>query len=124
MAPAGANWRLFMSECSSYVPVMPAARPSSNRFRNQRLRHAASNGMLITVRCPFCRRVVNFWAADLVKVLGPDHELHVPPFPCSRCRTRELDVRWRIPSAADLQGLTIRRPVRKVERWQWRNEKA
>ncbi len=103
---------------------MPAAHPSANKFLNQRLAHAASNGMLITVCCPYCRRRVHFWAADLAKVLGPDHELHVPPFPCSRCRTRELDVKWCIPSAADLENLTVRRPVRQVVKWIWKDERA
>ncbi|SDX41398.1 hypothetical protein SAMN04488001_3147 [Litoreibacter albidus] len=103
---------------------MPAARPSANRFKNQRLCHGASLGMLITVRCPFCRRTVNFWAADLVQVLGPDHELHVPPFPCSRCKTREVDVTWCVPASSTLTDLTVRRPVRQVVKWVWRDEKA
>ncbi|AVO36579.1 hypothetical protein [Pukyongiella litopenaei] len=79
--------------------------------------------MLITVKCPGCRRRVNYWAADLVQVLGPEHQLHEPPFPCSRCRTREVDVSWSIPSPRDLQGLTVRRPVRQVVKWIWRDER-
>ncbi|MCV2887029.1 hypothetical protein [Ruegeria aquimaris] len=80
--------------------------------------------MLITVRCPMCRRTVNFWAADLIKVLGPDHELQNPPFPCSRCKNNEVDVRWTIPAASDLERLTVRRPVRQIVKWIWRDEKA
>ena len=80
--------------------------------------------MLITVRCPYCRRTINYWAADLLRVLGPDYELHAAPFPCSRCRTSELDVRWRVPASGDLDKLIVRRPVRQVVKWIWRDEKA
>lgn len=108
--------------CSSYVLIMPASRPPANPFHAQRLAGAAAMGVLITVRCPFCRRKIHYWAADLVNVLGPDHPLHLAPFPCSRCKTTELDVRWKVPAASDLSGLTVRRPVRQVVRWIWRNE--
>lgn len=103
---------------------MPAGHPSASRYRNQRLCHVAGKGVLITVKCPFCRRIARFWADDLIKVLGPDHQLHLPPFPCSRCKTIDLDVRWTIPPPGDLSGLTVRRPVSQVVRWIWRDEKA
>lgn len=82
--------------------------------------------MLIEVSCNACRRRVNYWAADLVDVLGPDHEVHRPPFPCSKCRTIEyLNVRWHVPSSSELEaGLTVRRPVKQVVKWIWRNERA
>lgn len=104
---------------------MPVAHPSSNPFRNRLMRDAAADGMLIIMRCNRCRRATHFWAADLVAVVGDLHQAHVPPWPCSRCRTTEyINVTWTIPSAEMLRGLTVRRPVRKVERWIWRNEKT
>lgn len=102
---------------------MPVPHPPANPFRAQRLAQAAMMGMLITVRCPGCNRKVHYWAADLLQVLG-DRRLNEPPFPCSRCNSRELDVRWRIPAPSELTDLTIRRPIRQVVRWIWRNEKA
>lgn len=104
---------------------MPAARPSGNPFRNRRMCDAARDGMLITLRCNGCRRTMHFWAVDLVRVVGEDHQLHLAPWPCSRCRTAEyISVSWTVPGAAMLAGLTVRRPVRKIERWLWRDEKA
>lgn len=103
---------------------MPAGSPSGNPFRNQRMQEAARKGYLITLRCGLCRRKAHFWAADLVQVVG-DHQLHVPPFPCGQCRTADyIDVTWTIPDQSMLRGLTVRRPVRKIERWLWRDERA
>lgn len=106
--------------------IMPAARPSANRFKNRLMQDAAKDRMLITVRCNRCRRQTHYWAADLIEVLGWNHEVHVPPWPCSKCRSSELvDVRWQIPSAEMLAaGLTIRRPVKKIEKWLWRDERV
>ena len=105
---------------------MPAAHPSANPFKNCRMCDAARDGMLITVKCGLCRRSVNFWATDLLTVLGPDHQVHHAPFPCSKCRTSDyLDVRWNVPAASDLErGLTVRRPVKKITKWIWRDERA
>ena len=86
------------------------------------MRDAAQDGMLITVYCPMCRRRVNYWAQDLVKVVGPLHQAHIPPFPCSKCRTRELQVSWRVLPASEIGGLTVRRPVRQITKWIWRDE--
>lgn len=102
---------------------MPAERPSGNPFRNPRMIHAARDGMLIRVRCGKCGRAANYWAADLVEVVGPDHELHIPPFRCSRCRTAEwMYVSREVPDASAVASLVVRRPVRKVTRWIWREE--
>jgi hypothetical protein len=88
------------------------------------MRDAAQDGMIITMRCALCRRTVHFWAADLLQVLG-DHQVHVPPWPCSRCRSIEhMAVSWSVPSAQMLAGLTVRRPVRKIEKWLWRDERT
>lgn len=103
---------------------MPSMRPSADRYKNYRLCQAAADGMLVTLRCPVCRRAVHFWAKDLMLVLDKDHEMYRSPFSCSKCRTPEIDVRWRIPSAEELSKLIVRRPVRKVERWIWQNVPA
>lgn len=112
------------NQCSYYVLVMPAPYLSANPYRCPHLKDAASMGMLISVRCPLCRRTVNYWAADLVRVLGRNYPLHRAPFPCSRCKTSELYVSWKVPGPADLNDLTVRRPVRQVVRWIWRDERA
>lgn len=103
---------------------MPSLRPSADKLKNYRLCQAAADGMMITLRCPVCRRSVHFWASDLLVVLDPDHEMYRPPFSCSKCRTPEIDVRWRIPSAAELADITVRRPVKKIEKWIWKNGPA
>ena len=105
---------------------MPDMRPSSSRSRNLQMREAAAQGMIITVRCALCRRTVNFWAADLLQVLGPTHQVHIPPFPCGRgCPPDMLSVRWTVPGPSVLQaGLTVRRPVRQIVKWIWRDEKV
>lgn len=105
---------------------MPAV-PSRNKFANRSLRDCAHDGMLMVMRCNRCRRQVNYWASDLVKVIeDPFHEAHVPPWGCKRCGTSEYMVmRWRLPSAEELaEGLIVRRPVKRVVRWIWRNEKV
>lgn len=104
---------------------MPAI-PSSNKFRNRMVYHCAADRMLMTVYCGGCRRRVHYWASDLMQVLDRFHEAHDPPWPCSRCRSREyLAMTWHVPSAAELaNGLTVRRPVKKIEKWIWRNERA
>ena len=117
---------MLRSGCSLYVPDMPAGHPSANKFRNRTLRHIEHSGRLALVTCTGCGRACRYWAHDLIKVLGPDHDLLVPPFICSKCRRREwMDIRWIVPSATELQdGLTVRRPVKQVVRWIWRDEKA
>lgn len=104
---------------------MPVAHPSANPFRARRMIDAAGDHMLITLRCNLCRRTFHFWAEDLVKVVGADHLAHQAPFPCGRCKSWEyIDVRCWVPAADALNGLTVRRPVRQIVRWVWRNEKA
>lgn len=104
------------SSCN--VLDMPAPAPSANPFRNRRLCHQAETGMMLIVRCSNCGRVARYWAVDLVRVCGPDHQAHHVPFPCSKCRTKEwIDWRWTLPSAAEFaEGLIVRRPVQKVKR--------
>jgi hypothetical protein len=104
---------------------MPASNPSANRYKNRLMRDAAASGQMVMVRCGLCHRAVNFWAEDLVKVVGPSHEVHVPPFPCSHCRTSEyLNVSCTVPSASALATLTVRRPIKQITKWIWRTEKA
>ncbi|PTW99133.1 hypothetical protein DDE23_18730 [Pararhodobacter aggregans] len=104
---------------------MPAV-PASNRFSNRSIRDCARDGMIIVMRCNHCRRQVNYWASDLAQVIeDPFHEAHIPPWGCAKCRTSEYMVmRWRVPSALELsKGLTVRRPVRKVTKWIWKDER-
>lgn len=118
----------MFSLCSqSALPAstMPARAPSANPHRNPRISDAARAGKLLTMRCGLCRRTAHFWATDLVAVVGGDHQAHIAPFPCSKCgKTEYIDIRWTIPSAAELETLTVRRPVRQVVKWIWRNERA
>lgn len=104
---------------------MPAT-PSTNKFNNRSIGQCAGEGMMIVMRCNGCRREVRYWAKDLLLVLDFFHEAHVPPWPCSRCRTAEyMRMWWVLPSAADLQaGITVRRPVKQVTKWLWRDEKT
>lgn len=59
-----------------------------------------------------------------MQVLGPDRRLDEPPFPRVRCSRRELDVRWRVPALPEFSDLIVRRPVRQIMRWIWRDESA
>lgn len=89
------------------------------------MREAAADGMIITVYCGLCRRRANYWASDLLQVVGPLHQVHLPMWPCSRCKTKDyIDMTWKVVAPGDLQGMIVRRPVQAVTRWIWRNEKA
>lgn len=104
---------------------MPTRRPSANPWKNRQMHHAASEGMIITMHCSLCRRDVHYWASDLVKVLGPNHQVHVPPWPCGKCKRIDfVQMRWQVATMQLLEGLIVRRPVRQVTKWLWRNERA
>lgn len=82
---------------------------------------AARDGQVATIRCNLCHRKAHYLAEDLARVIGPKAPVHIPPFPCSRCRTVEyIDIRLHIPSAAESLTLQVRRPVERLERWRWR----
>lgn len=100
--------------------------PSRNAFNNRSIGTCARDRMMIVMRCNRCRREVRYWAVDLIQVVGYWHQAHVPPWPCSRCRSVEyMRMWWILPSASDLQaGITVRRPVKQVTRWVWRDEKT
>lgn len=99
--------------------------PEPSGSRTLRLADAASMGMLITLRCHGCRRSASYWAADLVEVVGGRHPLPRTPFSCSRgCHPDMMSVRWHVPPASERGTLTVRRPVRQVKVWVWRNERA
>lgn len=105
---------------------MPAV-PSTNKFANRQIRHCAREGAMMVMRCNSCRRTVHYWAADLLQVIDdPFHEAHVPIWPCARCGTIEYMVmRWMLPTAQELEdGITVRRPVKKITKWIWKNERA
>lgn len=94
-------------------------------MQDRNLSEAAAAGMIMTVKCDMCRRTVHFWASDLVQILGAHHPLSKPPWLCSKCKTADyMHVRCKVWSTNSLQGLIIRRPVRKVTRWIWRDEQA
>lgn len=101
--------------------------PSTNRFANRSIRDCARDHMLMVMRCDLCGRTVNYWAEDLAKVIDdPFHEAHVPPWGCGQCGTIDyMSIRWHLPSAQELAaGLTVRRPVRQVVKWIWRDERV
>lgn len=92
-------------------------------MRTRRLSEAAAAGMTLTLHCQLCRRTVHYWAADLVQILGPQHPIGRAPWPCAHCKTSNfLNVRCRVLSVSEMRGLTVRRPVRQVVRWVWRDE--
>ena len=101
--------------------------PSNNRFRNRNLSDCHREGAIMLVRCARCRREARYLPADLIEVLGDPHwEAFRPPlWPCSRCRTAEhLTIRSLYPTAEErAAGITVRRPVERVTRWRWREEK-
>lgn len=83
---------------------------------------AAELNMLITVRCSGCRREARYLAVDLIEVVGPSHFLKRPMWPCRRCQTADfIKNTWApITAQAPMSGVTVRRPVKKVVRWLWR----
>lgn len=105
---------------------MPAV-PSNNKFHNRSIRGCARDGMMLVMHCNRCRRTVHCWAADLLKVVDdPFHEAHVLIWACGRFKTiGYMVMRWKLPTAWELEdGITVRRPVKKITRWLWKNERA
>lgn len=100
--------------------------PSPEPSRNLRMAEAARLNMLITLHCNVCGRTTCFLATDLLRVLGPQHEVHRAPFDCGRCKTTDyIRVEWEMLTASRLaSGLTLRRPVKQITKWIWRNEQA
>lgn len=105
---------------------MPEKHPSSHPSHRVTLVDAARLGMVLTVKCGLYGRVVRYWAADLVERLGLKHDVQRPPFACSRCRSGDfMSVRWHVPAASEMAaGFIVRRPVRQVTKWVWRDERA
>jgi hypothetical protein len=104
---------------------MPAGHPSASRQRHHLMRDAAQQGQMLILHCELCKGSANYWAHDLVLVVGPLHIVHVPPFPCSRCGTCDyVSVNCTLPPASELAKITVRRPVKQVAKWIWRNEQA
>ena len=88
------------------------------------LRDAADARQVITLRCNLCHERVSYLAEDLILVFGPDRPAHHVPFPCSRCRTAEyINLTIEVPRPETYMKLVVRRPVKQVQRWIWRNEK-
>jgi len=50
---------------------MPAPPLSANRFSIRLMDHAASSGQMLVMLCKLCGLSTNYWADDLVKVVGP-----------------------------------------------------
>ena len=100
---------------------MPAGHPPihphpGKPFRT--IRDAALDGQIIEVRCNGCRKRVNFLAEALCKVIDPKHPVHLPPFPCARCRTTEfINVKAKTPVADEVGKLVVRRPARLIQTW-------
>lgn len=76
--------------------------------------------VLIRLNCSLCRKSLYFLPADLVKILGPDHPIHKPPFDCSGCGGKQyMKVKTHSPSKGDYGHLPIRRlgPIKTVYTW-------
>lgn len=102
-----------------------SANPSRNPFHNigPYLKHAAQDGQLISMRCNGCRRQVNYYATELVDILGPNWPIKHPPWPCSACRSKEwIEVRGIFPSQTDQGKFYVRRLVKIKRVPVWRNE--
>lgn len=75
--------------------------------------------------CGLCKVTATYWAHDLMRVVGPHHIVHTPPFACSRCGTMEfVNVKTTVPPTSELSKIIVRRPVKQVTKWIWRNEQA
>ncbi|QDC11291.1 hypothetical protein FHY55_19540 [Oceanicola sp. D3] len=111
--------------CSPYVPAMPAGRPPirahpSKPFRSSK--DAAVDGLLLLIRCNLCRRAIYSTPSDLMKIVDPQHPLHLPPFPCSRCgQTEYVEMRQHRPAHGDYGRIPIRKLEKVVEVKIWKN---
>ena len=84
------------------------------------LARAAAAGEIVVVRCGNCRKVVNYLAADLAELLGPQRNAFEPHFACGTCRTEmHLRIKMRAPQPGDVGSLIVRRPagVRTTRLW-------
>src|SRR4051812_12195219 len=94
----------------------------ANRYR---LAEAASQGLLLSLRCMRCRRPpVLFLATDLVRVLDPNRDcFYPPPFPCSKCGSVEtIEVTVRPQEDAATGKLVVRRLAGVKQVPIWKNE--
>lgn len=97
--------------------------PESHRpSRHQRTwLDAAADRQVALIRCSLCGRSAHYLPEDLARVCGEKAPAHVPPFPCSRCRTTEyMRVTLTIPRAEEAMAIQVRRPVKQVAKWIWR----
>ena len=83
---------------------------------------AARSFQLLVVMCNKCRRLTYYLTTDLVHVpdIGPKHFVHMPPFQCSRCKTKEY-ISTRLKTAFDTEygNLEVRRltGIKQVPVW-------
>lgn len=101
---------------------MPEAFPKERPYPGTyvKLRHAAEAHQLVVVKCKNCRRVARFLCEDLVRVLDPERDVTLPPFPCSRCRSSDrLHVEVISVGASDVGLMEVRRPgpVQRTQTW-------
>lgn len=105
---------------------MPERHPSARPYPGTvyTLHHAAESGQLVIVRCNGCKRSVTYLAADLERLLDPRRPADDPPFPCSKCGTKDyMRVTIRTPALGDYGSLVIRRPGRVKTTQLWRTVK-
>ncbi|UFM64820.1 hypothetical protein LOS78_14185 [Paracoccus sp. MA] len=104
---------------------MPDIRVKYEPGKYYAMADAAQHDMVVTIKCRSCRKTVHYWASDLVKVVGPDHPVARPPWRCSKCGEIEfLQVSREMRTAhKPMTGLVVRRPVKQVMRWLWKNER-
>ena len=102
----------------------PPERPYPGKDTPYTLADAAAQNKLITCRCARCKRLVRYLAADLVTVKGPTWDALAPPYPCSKCGTRDwVKVNLHSPDPGDYGSLIVRRPSHVVMTQMWKSVK-
>jgi hypothetical protein len=107
-------------DCLPVEPGMPSPPWHQSHYPGKAhlLRHAAAEGQLVFVRCTRCRRRAIYLAEDLAKILGPERDALLPPFPCSRCGKPDyVVVECRVPWQDEIGTITIRRPGGQRQLW-------
>jgi len=100
---------------------VPEARPKEGKYR---LYEFAGQDYVLRVYCAGCRKTVRYLVDDLIKLKGRDWDVICPPYPCSRCKTREWMGVWpEQVTKADVGMMDIRRPSKVITIQKWKTVK-